>query len=318
MTSSRFLVLIGSALVAACGGTAQLPETAGMGPNPELPPPTQSLIPTVHVAPAKGWPAGVMPIGGARHQRSRVLATGLDHPRWVYVLPNGDVLVAETAAPPRPEKGKGVKAKAMGYFMKKAGSAVPSANRITLLRDVDGDGVAEVRTVFLEGLNSPFGIALVGNDLYVANTDAIVRYPVRAGATRITAPGAKVTDLPGGPRNHHWTKNVIASRATATKLYATVGSNSNVAENGMAEEEGRAAIWESRREDRRQAPLRHGAAQSERHGPGSRRPARSGRWSTSATSSAATSCPTTSPRCSDGGVLRLAVQLLRRATSTSG
>jgi glucose/arabinose dehydrogenase len=131
----------------------------------------------------------------------------------------------------------------MGFFMKKAGSAVPSANRITLLRDTDGDGVPETRTVFLEGLNSPIGMALVGNDLYVANTDAILRYPYTAGATSITAAGTKVADLPGGPRNHHWTKNVIASR-DGSKLYATVGSNSNVAEHGMAEEEGRAAIWE--------------------------------------------------------------------------
>jgi hypothetical protein len=170
-------------------------------------------------------------------------ATGLEHPRWVYVLPNGDVLVAETNAPERPEEGKGVKAWVMKRVMKKAGAGVPSANRITLLRDADGDGVPETRTVFLEKLNSPFGMALVGNDLYVANTDAVVRFPYKAGDTSITAAGVKVTDLPAGPRNHHWTKNVIASR-DGSKLYVTVGSNSNVAEHGMAEEEGRAAIWE--------------------------------------------------------------------------
>ena len=131
----------------------------------------------------------------------------------------------------------------MTSYMKKAGSAVPSANRITLLRDADGDGVPELREVFLEGLNSPFGMDLVGNDLYVANTDAIVRFPYREGQTRIDAPGTKITDLPAGPRNHHWTKNLIASR-DGTKLYVTTGSNSNVAEHGMDIEAGRAEIWE--------------------------------------------------------------------------
>ena len=171
------------------------------------------------------------------------LATGLDHPRWLHVLPNGDVLVAEANAPERPEAGKGFKAYFMKLFRKKAGAGGKSANRITLLRDVDGDGVAEVRTAFLENLNSPFGMALVGDQLYIANTDAVVRFPYKAGETRITAAGAKLTDLPAGLRNHHWTKALIASR-DGSKLYATVGSNSNVGENGVAAEEGRAAIWE--------------------------------------------------------------------------
>jgi glucose/arabinose dehydrogenase len=150
------------------------------------------------------------------------------------------VLVAESAGPPK--EPKGIKAWIMGKVMKKAGSAVPSANRITLLRDANGDGVPETRTTFLEGLNSPFGMALVGNDFYVANSDAIVRFPYRNGDTRITAAGVKVTDLPGAP-NHHWTKNLIAGR-DGSKLYVTVGSNSNVAEKGLATEAGRAAIWE--------------------------------------------------------------------------
>jgi glucose/arabinose dehydrogenase len=170
-------------------------------------------------------------------------ARDLQHPRWVYVLPNGDVLVAETNAPHRPEEGKGIKGRAMTHFMKKAGAAAPSANRITLLRDADGDGVAELREVFLQDLNSPFGMALVGSDLYVANTDAVVRFPYVQGQTRITAAGIKITELPAGPRNHHWTKNLIAS-PDGSKLYVTTGSNSNVAEHGMQEEEGRAAIWE--------------------------------------------------------------------------
>ena len=170
-------------------------------------------------------------------------AAELDHPRWLYVLPNGDVLVAETNAPPKPEDGKGIKGWIMKRVMKKAGAGLPSANRITLLRDADGDGVAETRSVFLEGLNSPFGMALVGNDFYVANTDAVVSFPYTEGETRITQPGTKVIDLPAGPINHHWTKNLLASR-DGSRLYVTVGSNSNVAENGMDKEVGRAAIWE--------------------------------------------------------------------------
>jgi hypothetical protein len=153
------------------------------------------------------------------------------------------VLVAETNAPPKPEDGKGVKGWAMKKVMKKAGAGVPSPNRITLLRDADGDGVAETRTVFLDGLNSPFGMALVGRDFYVANTDAVVRYRYEPGATRASGPGVKIVDLPGGPLNHHWTKNLIAS-PDGSRLYVTVGSNSNAAENGIEREAGRAAIWE--------------------------------------------------------------------------
>jgi glucose/arabinose dehydrogenase len=226
----------------ACGEMSKLPAGADTGPDPTLPPPTKTLIPTVNIAPAKGWPAGVTP-KAAPGTRVAAFASGLQHPRWVYVLPNGDVLVAETAAPERPEEGKGIRGRLMARYEKKAGAGGPSANRITLFRDADGDGVPEGRHVFLEGLNAPFGMALVGNDFYVANTDAVVRFPYRSGQTRISAPGTKVVDLPAGPRNHHWTKNLIASRDD-TKLYVTTGSNSNVAEHGMAEEAGRAEIWE--------------------------------------------------------------------------
>jgi glucose/arabinose dehydrogenase len=170
-------------------------------------------------------------------------ARGLDHPRGLYALPNGDVLVAETNAPPRPEYGNGLKGWLFKRYQKKAGGAVPSANRITLLRDADGDGVAETRSVLLSNLNSPFGMTLVGEELYIANTDALVRVPYTAGQSTIAAAPATVTQLPGGDLNHHWTKNVIAS-ADGTKLYVSVGSNSNVAENGIGQEEGRAAIWE--------------------------------------------------------------------------
>ena len=228
--------------IVACGTVAQLPLSETVGTNPKLPAAQKELIPTVNVAEATGWSATGAPTPASGMVVTR-FAVGLDHPRWVYVLPNGDVLVAESAAPPRPEDGKGVKAQAMKFFMKRAGSAVPSANRITLLRDADGDGIAEIREVFLQGLNSPFGIALVGGDLYIANTDGVVRYPYKDGDRRITASPTRVVELPAGPRNRHWTKNIIAS-ADGSKLYATVGSNSNVAENGMAEEEGRAAIWE--------------------------------------------------------------------------
>jgi glucose/arabinose dehydrogenase len=241
LRTTQFTVaaLIAMAL-AACGDTAKLPFSAGVGPEPTLPPPNQTLIPTVEIAPAKGWPEGARPVA-ASGLVVTALATGLDHPRWLHVLPNGDVLVAESDAPPKKAQG-GLRDRIMKFFMKKAGSGLPSADRITLLRDADGDGIAEVRSVFLQNLYSPFGMALVGSELYVANCDAVLRFPYREGATRIDAPGVKVTDLPGAP-NHHWTKNLIASR-DGTKLYITVGSNSNAAEKGMEIEEGRAAIWE--------------------------------------------------------------------------
>jgi glucose/arabinose dehydrogenase len=225
-----------------CGDVATVPIKEEMGPNPKLPPPKHTLVPTVNIAPAKGWPEGGKPVA-ASGLAVAAFASGFEHPRWLYVLPNGDVLVAETSAPPKPEDGKGLKGWVMKQTMKRAGSRVPSANRITLLRDADGDGVAETRTTFLEGLNSPFGMALVGHDLYVANTDAIVRFPYNDGDTKITASGVKVVDLPAGPINHHWTKNVIAS-PDGSSLYVTVGSNSNVGENGMDKEADRAAILE--------------------------------------------------------------------------
>jgi glucose/arabinose dehydrogenase len=228
--------------LSACGDTATLPVSAGMGPNPTLPPPSSSLFPTVDIAPATGWPAGKRP-QAAPGLAVAAFADGLDHPRWLHVLPNGDVLVAESNAPPKPEDNKGIKGWVMSLVMKQAGAGVPSANRITLLRDADGDGVAETRSPFIEGLNSPFGMALVGSELYVAETDKVTRFPYRTGETRIGTPGTKVADLPGGPLNHHWTKNVAAS-PDGRLLYVTVGSNSNVAENGMEAEEGRAAIWE--------------------------------------------------------------------------
>ena len=219
-----------------------MPIERQVGADPVLPPPVRSLIPTVRVAEATGWPQGATPVA-ASGWKVAAFASGLDHPRWLCVLPNGDVLVAESNAPERHDEGQGLRGWVAKRIMKKAGAGVPSANRITLLRDADGDGIAETRSVFLAGLNSPFGMTLVGNDFYVANTDAVLRFPYRPGATRIESTGNTIVELPAGTLNHHWTKNLIASRDGA-KLYVTVGSNSNAAENGVAAEEGRAAVWE--------------------------------------------------------------------------
>ena len=226
----------------ACGESSTLQIADGTGPSPQLPEPNKTLIPTVNIAPAVGWPAGGKPVTAPGTQVA-VFAKDLDHPRWLYVLPNGDVLVAETNSPAKPDDSKGIRGWVMEKVMGRAGAGVPSANRITLLRDKDHDGVAETRTVFIDHLNSPFGMTLVGNNFYVADTDRLLRFNYVPGETAIKGEPIKVTDLPGGTINHHWTKNVIASK-DGSKLYVTVGSNSNVAENGLQAEEGRAAIWE--------------------------------------------------------------------------
>ena len=241
--TSRTILCIAAlaAVLAGCGRDA-LPEEAGYGPNPELPAPKAEWIPTLKAATAVGWKEGEKPVPADGFSVTN-FAGGLDHPRWLYELPNGDVLVAESNAPPKPEGDQGgIRAWVQGLVMKKAGAKGPSANRITLLRDGDGDGVAEVRSVFLQNLSSPFGMALVGDQLYVANADALMRFTYTEGATEITGPGTKVADLPAG-RNHHWTKSLVAS-VDGTKLYVGVGSNSNVAENGMDEEKNRAAVLE--------------------------------------------------------------------------
>ncbi|QHO72614.1 sorbosone dehydrogenase [Bradyrhizobium sp. CCBAU 051011] len=239
--------------LAICVGALALPlaacndpkETATVaqtyGPSPTLPPPEHSWIPTVEIASVNRWPDGAKPTA-ANGMTVTAFATGLDHPRTVYTLPNGDVLVAESNAPPK-QSGFSIKGFIYGLAQSWAGAGVPSANRITLLRDADGDGVAETRSVFLSNLNSPFGMALVGEDFYVANADAIVKFSYREGDTKISAPGVKLADLPAGPLNHHWTKDLTAS-ADGSKLYATVGSNSNIGENGMEAEKDRAAVLE--------------------------------------------------------------------------
>ena len=229
-------------LAAGCGKSARLTVADGMGPSPELPPPSSSLFPIVDIAPAIGWRDGGTPIA-ADGLAVAAFARDLDHPRWLYVLPNGDVLVAETAAPEREGANGGIKGFVMAQVMKRAGSATPSADRITLLRDSDRDGNLDLRTTFADGLHSPFGMTLVGDDFYVANTDALLRFDYRRGATELTSPGEHVAELPAGEINHHWTKNVVASR-DGTRLYVTVGSNSNVGENGLEHERERAAILE--------------------------------------------------------------------------
>jgi glucose/arabinose dehydrogenase len=225
----------------ACESESKLPVAAGEGRNPELPPPTESVIPTVNIAIAKGWPAGERPKPAAG-LRVEALADTLDHPRWLYVLPNG-VLVVETNGPLRPQDSAGLSGWIHQQVMSWAGAVTKSADRIALLRGIDGNGKAREREVFLEGLHSPFGMALVGDMLYVANSDAVMKFPYKDGQTKITEPGVKLTDLPGGPINHHWTKNIVAS-ADGTKLFASIGSNSNVGENGIDAEKERAAIWE--------------------------------------------------------------------------
>jgi glucose/arabinose dehydrogenase len=196
----------------------------------------------MHVAPAEGWPRGTVPTAAAGLTVTP-FAQQLEHPRWLHVLPNGDVLVAETNTPPQPGGGRGIKGWIQKQVMKIAGAGPQSPNRITLLRDEDGNGIAETRHEFISGLNSPFGMMLVGDALYVADTDALKRFAYTPGATHLAGTGEKVVDLPAGSRNHHWTKNVIAS-PDGSRLYVTIGSNSNVGENGVAAEEGRAAIWE--------------------------------------------------------------------------
>jgi glucose/arabinose dehydrogenase len=233
------------ALALSTVGSAALAQSyaVGYGPNPALPAPEKSLIPTLNVAKADPWPSGARPVAASGLAVS-AYASGLDHPRWLYVLPNGDVLVAETNKPAAPEEKEsgGIKGMVMKQQQKKAGAAAPTANRITLLRGVGANGMAASKATFLQGLNSPFGMALVGNELFVANADAVVKFPYQTGQTSITATGVKVADLPAGI-NHHWTKNLVASK-DGRKLYVSVGSNSNVGENGMDKEEGRAAIWE--------------------------------------------------------------------------
>ena len=241
-TTLTLLVGLLALTLAGCGDQATLPEQAGEGPHPKLPPPKETPFPTVNIAPHKGWAPGGKP-KAADGLSVAAYAAGLNHPRWLYVVPNGDVLVAESNTPNKPDEHFSLRGVAKRVALWIFGAGVPSANRITLLRDKDGDGIAEERSTFLSGLNSPFGMALVGDTLYVADTDALLRFTYREGDTKIDAKPEKVADLPAGPINLHWTRNVIAS-PDGKKLYVTVGSNSNAGEQGMENEQNRAAILE--------------------------------------------------------------------------
>jgi glucose/arabinose dehydrogenase len=216
--------------------------TSVTGPTPSIPEPSRSRIATVNVAKVVGWSGRDHPVA-IPGTVVNAFARKLDHPRWLYVLPNGDVLVAETNAPDRPEMRTGVRSWLLRMFMREGGAGDPSANRITLLRDADGDGVAEMRSVFAKNLNSPFGMALVGNTLYVANTDAVVSFPYTPGQIEITSSPTKVVALPAGRINHHWTRGLVAN-ADGSKLYVSVGSNSDYGERGLDKEADRAAILE--------------------------------------------------------------------------
>ena len=239
---ARTALLLTLALILAACDAADVPEAQTQGPNPEIPAPSNALIPTINVAKATGWPEGQMP-KPADGLAVNAFATGLDHPRWLYVLPNGDVLVAETNTPKQEEGTSGIRGMIMAWMMQRAGAGVPSPNRIILLRDADGDGVAETKSVFLKDLNSPFGMALIGDKFYVADTDALLRFDYKDGATEIAGPGTKVADLPAGPINYHWSKSLAAS-PDGSRLYVGVGSNSNAGENGLDWEKDRARILE--------------------------------------------------------------------------
>lgn len=238
-------------ILASCSDSEPVPDSE-IGSNPKLPALKQYLLPPMHVASVVGWKENETPIV-PKDLQIKALATGLKHPRSVYVLPNGDVLAIESVAPPETAV-KRPKDIIMAWVESVAtsggGDTSKESNRITLLRDTNGDGVADVKETFLDHLSSPFGVALVGNDLYVANTDTIVRYPYQPGETKITVPGTVLTKLPGGPIDHHWTKSLVASE-DGKLLYVGVGSNSNITENGLEAEKERAAIWEVDRESGR-------------------------------------------------------------------
>jgi glucose/arabinose dehydrogenase len=239
-------LLCASTAALTARGAEMLDPMSQVGPNPVLPQPHQYLFPPMHLARVVGWKRGETPTV-APGLKIEALAQGLEHPRSVYVLPNGDILVVESKSP-NVQPIQRPKDIVMGWIESwvTSGGHTGDSNRITLLRDTNGDGKPPTRNVFLDHLASPFGVALVGSDLYVANTDAIMRYPYNEGDVKIAAPGARLVPLPGGPIDHHWTKSLVASR-DGSLLYVGVGSNSNITENGLEAEENRAAIWEVER-----------------------------------------------------------------------
>ncbi len=226
------MAIVNMALMIGCShASSNLAVSAGTGPDPVLPRPQKSTIPLINVASASSWAPNASPLA-APGLEVRPFAQHLQHPRWLLVLANGDVLVAETNAPVRPKDATGIRGWFFRHYQKKGGGTAPSANRILLLRDADGDGIADRTTVFLDGLNSPFGMSVVGDRLYIANTDAIVSVPYASGDTVARAHPETLVQLPAGERNHHWTKSLVTSPDGRT-LYVGVGSNSNVGENGI-------------------------------------------------------------------------------------
>ena len=219
----------------------KITSALGWGVKPLLPAPQPQTLPKVKPAKAMGWPQGQSPTPAEGFKVSR-FAVGLDHPRWLLVLPNGDVLVAESDAPDKGSARGGIMGWIAKRVMRYAGSGLPSVNRISLLRDVDGDGVAELKVAFIENLNSPFGMALHEDVLFVANTDAVLAFDYVEGSTRIDTPGRVVLALPAQAPNSHWTKNLLLD-AQLNRLFVAVGSNSNIGELGPMQEVGRAAIW---------------------------------------------------------------------------
>lgn len=236
------LVALSAFSLSACAFGPSASTDTGFGSSPPIVAADKTLIPMVNIAPVQARPTGFKPSAPDGFVVTE-FAGGLAHPRWLYTLPNGDILVAESDAPHEHDKGSGVSGWVRQQVMKRAGAGVPSPDRIVLLRDTNGSGTAQMQTLFLQNLHSPFGMALIGNELYVADTDALLRFDYVPGATSIDGPGVKVADLPAGPINHHWTKNILADRA-GKHLYISVGSNSNAGENGIAAEEGRARILE--------------------------------------------------------------------------
>ncbi|HEY5338171.1 MAG TPA: sorbosone dehydrogenase family protein [Rhizomicrobium sp.] len=233
---STALIAAGILALAGCD-SGHPPPKSNYGANPKLPAPAPQTIPTMNVNSVTPWPAGATPIAPPGFTVTR-FAGDLDHPRWVYVLPNGDVLVAETSSEPSPLNS--VESVVERWLDEKSHATGKSANEIVLLRDTNGDGVPDVRTVFLKGLNQPYGMLLLNGSFYVGNTDGVVRYPYKDGETQITEPGKKILDLPTG---HHWTRNIIASE-DGEKIYVAVGSDTNIAEKGMSFEKRRADILE--------------------------------------------------------------------------
>ncbi|PZX19933.1 glucose/arabinose dehydrogenase [Palleronia aestuarii] len=237
MRTTKSVVLAALLGLGACGADVPVAPQVGVGSDPALPAPRQTFLPTLNIAPATGWPQGEAPTAAAGLE-VRAFAGGLDHPRWLHVLPNGDVLVAESNKQPAPTKG--IRGFVEKQVMRVAGAEAPSADRIRLLRDADGDGVAEISAVLIDGLTSPFGMALMGGHLYIADTDALLRVPFTPGQTRVTAAPEEVVALPAQPPNRHWTKGLLAQDGA---LFVSVGSNSDHGENGVTAEEGRAAVW---------------------------------------------------------------------------